>query len=80
MPNGIPVEFATDIYSVWLKFIKDHPVAEKSMLIIQLYHPQKWSTVPSDATAFVNRNPVRGECGLCRTYANIIEFVLILDL
>jgi len=55
--NGIPVAFATGVFSLWSRFIGRYPTAEPSKVIFELYHSDKWSSVTSDATAFVNRRP-----------------------
>lgn len=56
-PAGIPVALATGVLSLWTTFIKQHPAAENSIIVIELYHPDKWSSIPSDATAYVDRAP-----------------------
>ncbi|KAF8600280.1 FAD-binding domain-containing protein [Ceratobasidium sp. AG-I] len=56
-PEGLPVTFVANVFSEWLKFVTENPAAAKSINIIELYHPNKWSSVPADATAYVNRQP-----------------------
>ncbi|KAG8696144.1 hypothetical protein FRC08_007331, partial [Ceratobasidium sp. 394] len=57
VPTGIPVELIKDVFGVWLKVTQDHPQAAKSIVVWELYSPENWSKVPSDATAYVHRKP-----------------------
>ncbi|KAF8600285.1 FAD-binding domain-containing protein [Ceratobasidium sp. AG-I] len=57
IPQGIPVAFVASSFSEWLKFVTENPAATKSVNIIELYHPGKWSSVPADATAYFHRRP-----------------------
>ncbi|KAG8733177.1 hypothetical protein FRC12_018959 [Ceratobasidium sp. 428] len=54
--TGIPVDFVTDTFTTWLKFLKEHPAAENVVVFAQLFHPDKRCSVPSDATAYPNRD------------------------
>jgi hypothetical protein len=59
VPTGLPVALLTDLFNAWLKVVTEKPAASPSALVLELYHPDKWSSVPSNATAYVHRNPVR---------------------
>ncbi|CAE6498670.1 unnamed protein product [Rhizoctonia solani] len=58
VPEGIPFSFIKGVYEAWLKCVTENPLASKSAVAMELYHPEKWSSVPPDATAFVHRKPV----------------------
>ncbi|KAH7337174.1 hypothetical protein B0J17DRAFT_719072 [Rhizoctonia solani] len=58
VPEGILSSFVSDVYHTWLKYITEHPSSSVSGVILELYHPGKWSSIPSDATAFVHRKAV----------------------
>lgn len=60
--EGLPVAFVASSFSEWLKFVTENPAGAKSVSIIELYHPDKWSSVPSDATAYFHRRPVSCLC------------------
>ncbi|CAE6457366.1 unnamed protein product [Rhizoctonia solani] len=56
-PEGLPIQLVTHAFNAWLKFVTENPAASTSISLIELYHHVKWSSVPSDATAYVQRNP-----------------------
>ncbi|KAF8600283.1 FAD-binding domain-containing protein [Ceratobasidium sp. AG-I] len=55
--KGLPVALVERIFSEWLNFVTENPAANNSVNIIELYHPDKWSSVPADATAYIHRHP-----------------------
>ncbi|KAG9080705.1 hypothetical protein FRC06_006236 [Ceratobasidium sp. 370] len=55
VPTGIPIDFVTSTFTTWLKFIKQYPALENMVVFTQLYHPDRRCSVPSDATAYPNR-------------------------
>ncbi|CAE6426404.1 unnamed protein product, partial [Rhizoctonia solani] len=56
--EGIPYLFIKDVYESWLNCVTENPLASQSVVNIELYHPRRWSSIPSNATAFVHRKPV----------------------
>lgn len=58
-PAGIPVTLAKEVFNTWFKSVQENPQAKGSHVGWELHSPEKWSKVPSDATAYANRNPVR---------------------
>jgi len=44
------------------KLIADYPSAAKSAFVLELYHPAKFASVPTEATAFVGRHGLRNLC------------------
>ncbi|CAE6532888.1 unnamed protein product [Rhizoctonia solani] len=57
VPTGLPTQFVLSCFDQWLKFVTENPLASRSAVTIEMYHPAKWTSVPSDATAYVHRNP-----------------------
>lgn len=55
--EGLPVALVANTFSEWFKFVTENPAAAQSVSIIELYHPVKWSSVATDATAYVHRKP-----------------------
>ncbi|CAE6353171.1 unnamed protein product [Rhizoctonia solani] len=68
VPEGIPYLFIKDAYESWLKCVTENPAASQSVIAIELYHPEKWSSISPDATAFVHRKPVRGSTLIQRIF------------
>ncbi|KAF8600282.1 hypothetical protein BDV93DRAFT_268207 [Ceratobasidium sp. AG-I] len=56
-PEGLPVALVANVFSEWLKFVTENPAAAKSINVLELYHADKWSSVPADATAYIHRQP-----------------------
>lgn len=57
VPSGLPLSLVTDMFGAWHKFVTENPAASPSVLIFELYHPGKWSSIPPEATAYVHRKP-----------------------
>jgi hypothetical protein len=51
--TGLPVQLVTNTFNAWLKFVTENPAASTSINVIELYHHAKWSSIPSDSTAYV---------------------------
>lgn len=56
---GLPLPLITESFNAWLKFVTENPAASRSIFGFELYHHDKWNSVPAHATAYANRNPVR---------------------
>ncbi|KAF8595224.1 FAD-binding domain-containing protein [Ceratobasidium sp. AG-I] len=54
---GFPVELVKNVYEAWEMFVTGTPQAKGSQVVWELHSPEQWSKVPSDATAYVHRNP-----------------------
>ncbi|CAE6532895.1 unnamed protein product, partial [Rhizoctonia solani] len=57
VPGGLPIQLVSRCFDQWLKFVTDNPLASRSNVTIEIYHPVEWTSVPPDATAYVHRNP-----------------------
>ncbi|KAG9080706.1 hypothetical protein FRC06_006237, partial [Ceratobasidium sp. 370] len=55
--TGIPAELVKGVFDAWLKVTQDYPRVAKSIVVWELYSPENWSKIPSDATAYVHRKP-----------------------
>ncbi|CAE6373287.1 unnamed protein product [Rhizoctonia solani] len=56
-PTGLPLEIIDGLFASWLKIITEHPAALSSVFVVELYHPDAYSSVPKDATAYAHRAP-----------------------
>ncbi|KAH7310235.1 hypothetical protein B0J17DRAFT_586382 [Rhizoctonia solani] len=57
VPTGLPLEVVSGLFASWLKVVTDHPVASASVLVWELYHPDAYSSIDKDATAYAHRAP-----------------------
>ncbi|KAG8700071.1 hypothetical protein FRC08_004937 [Ceratobasidium sp. 394] len=55
-PSGIPPSLTTKMFNAFVELVTNHPTAKESLHVFELFHPNKWASVPSDATAYVHRN------------------------
>ncbi|KAG8720705.1 hypothetical protein FRC08_018404 [Ceratobasidium sp. 394] len=56
-PIGIPPQLATALFDSWSDFVCANADASKSTVLIELYHPDKFASVPHTDTAFASRQP-----------------------
>ncbi|KAG9095253.1 hypothetical protein FS749_010791 [Ceratobasidium sp. UAMH 11750] len=56
-PIGIPPQLATALFDSWSDFVCANADASKSTVLIELYHPDKFASVPHTDTAFAFRQP-----------------------
>ncbi|KAG9119802.1 hypothetical protein FRC07_005006 [Ceratobasidium sp. 392] len=56
-PAGLPVPLVVGIFNSYVEMVAKHPTTRGTIALLELWHPNKWSSVPSDATAFVHRSP-----------------------
>ncbi|KAG9084585.1 hypothetical protein FRC07_013600, partial [Ceratobasidium sp. 392] len=54
---GVPTPLATGILNSLLEMVKQNPTAKAAKAFVELYHPDRLASIPSDATAFVHREP-----------------------
>ncbi|QRV80538.1 FAD-binding domain protein [Ceratobasidium sp. AG-Ba] len=54
---GIPFDLMRTTFDTWHQLTQEHPAATKSIMMWEFYSAEKWSKVPSNATAYVHRNP-----------------------
>ncbi|KAF8601400.1 FAD-binding domain-containing protein [Ceratobasidium sp. AG-I] len=54
---GIPVALVKAVYNAWFKSVEENPEAKRSHVGWELHSPEKWSKVPSEATAYTHRSP-----------------------
>ncbi|CAE6432648.1 unnamed protein product [Rhizoctonia solani] len=57
VPTGLPLEVVSGLFASWLKVVTEHPVASSSVLVLELYHPDAYSSIDKDATAYAHRAP-----------------------
>ncbi|KAG8688632.1 hypothetical protein FRC11_005051 [Ceratobasidium sp. 423] len=57
VPIGLPLEVVNGLFTSWLKIVTEHPVASASVLVLELYHPDAYSSVHKDKTAYAHRAP-----------------------
>ncbi|QRV92179.1 FAD-binding domain protein [Ceratobasidium sp. AG-Ba] len=56
-PIGFPPQLIKTLFDSWLDFVCTNPIASKSTILIELYHPDKVASIPATATAFASRLP-----------------------
>ncbi|KAG8736606.1 hypothetical protein FRC12_017532 [Ceratobasidium sp. 428] len=57
VPTGIPLELVKVVFDAWHKATQENPAIVKTITVWELYSPENWSKVPSNATAYVHRKP-----------------------
>ncbi|KAG8685316.1 hypothetical protein FRC09_014834 [Ceratobasidium sp. 395] len=55
--TGIPIELVKDVFDAYLKTTQENPGIARSIVVWEMYSPEKWSKIPSNATAYVHRKP-----------------------
>ncbi|KAG8735544.1 hypothetical protein FRC10_010413 [Ceratobasidium sp. 414] len=58
VPSGIPPSFVTKMFASYVELVTKNPTTKESFQVFELFHPDKWASVPSNATAYVHRDPV----------------------
>ncbi|KAG8735542.1 hypothetical protein FRC10_010411 [Ceratobasidium sp. 414] len=57
IPSGIPPSLVTKMFGAYVELVTKYPNLKGTIQLLELYHPDKWASVPSDATAYVHRDP-----------------------
>jgi len=55
----ISQEAVQKIFDARMKLVTEHPEAQKCNVIFEFYHMEKIVSIPSEATAYASRQPVR---------------------
>ncbi|KAG9089201.1 hypothetical protein FRC06_001672, partial [Ceratobasidium sp. 370] len=52
VPSGIPPSLVTKMFASYVELVTTNPTAKETLYVFELFHPDKWASVPSDATAY----------------------------
>ncbi|KAG8700072.1 hypothetical protein FRC08_004938 [Ceratobasidium sp. 394] len=57
LASGIPPSLASKMFNAYVEMVTTNPTAKGTIQLLELYHTDKWASVPRDATAYVHRDP-----------------------